>query len=156
VIVAESPPASGKYFYKPEGLPSEPLFAALMRQLPFSPRTKQEGLTAFQRRDWVLVDATYEPVNKNSDTKRNMTISKRNKVIDGDYQELRSDLESLMPDRSTPLILIKANVCRLLKPKLAADRFNVLNSDCVVPFPSTGHQTEFYRQFGAIVKSAGL
>jgi hypothetical protein len=35
VIIAESPPASGRYFYDPAGAPSEPLFAALMRQLRF-------------------------------------------------------------------------------------------------------------------------
>jgi hypothetical protein len=31
VIIAESPPASGLYFYNPTGARSEPLFAALMR-----------------------------------------------------------------------------------------------------------------------------
>ncbi len=32
VIVAESPPISGKYFYDPDGEVSEPLFNALMKQ----------------------------------------------------------------------------------------------------------------------------
>src|SRR5262245_3929421 len=63
VIVAESPPASGKYFYDPTGATSEPLFAALMKQLRFSASRKEDGLREFQRRGWVLVDATYEPVN---------------------------------------------------------------------------------------------
>lgn len=75
VIVAESPPASGKYFYNPAGLSSEPLFTALMKQIDFLPRTKQDGLTEFQRRGWVLVDSTYEPVNKHADWKRNTTLS---------------------------------------------------------------------------------
>jgi hypothetical protein len=63
VIIAESPPASGLYFYNPTGARSEPLFAALMRQLGISPISKENGLLEFQRRGWVLVDATYEPVN---------------------------------------------------------------------------------------------
>ena len=63
VIVAESPPASGKYFYRPNGEVSEPLFKALMKQLGIQPKTKCEGLREFQKRGWVLVDATYEPVN---------------------------------------------------------------------------------------------
>jgi hypothetical protein len=33
-----------------------------MKQISFSPCTKEEGLREFQRRGWVLVDATYEPV----------------------------------------------------------------------------------------------
>ncbi len=44
VVIAESPPASGLYFYDPTGAPSEPLFAALMKQLRLSPTTKEEGL----------------------------------------------------------------------------------------------------------------
>ena len=63
-VIAESPPASGLYFYDPTGALSEPLFAALMKQLRLSPTTKEEGLREFQRSGWVLVDATYEPVNK--------------------------------------------------------------------------------------------
>ena len=34
-IVAESPPASGKYFYDDKGKVSEPLFAALMQHVGF-------------------------------------------------------------------------------------------------------------------------
>jgi hypothetical protein len=62
VIIAESPPASGKYFYDPTGATSEWLFAALMKQIGFSPSNKEEGLREFQRRGWILIDATYEPV----------------------------------------------------------------------------------------------
>jgi len=61
VLVAESPPASGRYFYNPSGAVTEPLFVALMRQLGISPVSKQDGLQEFQQRGWVLVDATYEP-----------------------------------------------------------------------------------------------
>src|SRR5580692_7196933 len=83
-IIAESPPANGKYFYDPEGLISEWLFAALMRQLAFSPKTKHEGLEKFRQKGWILVDATYKPVNKNPDTGRDIPISRRNAVIDKD------------------------------------------------------------------------
>ena len=94
--------------------PSRALFAALMRQLGFLPPTKEEGLREFQRRGWVLVDATYEPVNK-------LSRLGRDRVIERDYPLLRDDLEGLSPDRSTPLVLIKANVCRTLAPKLEQD-----------------------------------
>jgi len=146
VVIAESPPASGLYFYDPTGSPREPLFAALMKQLRLSPTTKEEGLREFQRNGWVLVDATYEPVDK-------VTRSRRDRIIDRDYPLLREDLAALMSDRSTPLILIKENVCRILEPKLAHDKFNVLNRGRVIYFPASGRQSDFFRQFGAILES---
>jgi hypothetical protein len=120
VIIAESPPASGKYFYDPAGAPSEPLFAALMKQLRVIPHTKEGGLREFQRRGWILVDATYEPVNK-------AHSSSRYRVIERDYPLLRDDLATLMANRSIPIVLIKENVCRILRPKLVRDGFNVLS-----------------------------
>lgn len=147
VIVAESPPASGLYFYSPSGAISEPLFAALMKQLGFAVRAKEDGLREFQRRGWVLVDATYEPVNK-------LSRSRRDAVIERDYPLLHADLAALMPDRSCPLILIKENVCKILESKLVQDGFNVLNRGRPAYFPSSGRQKEFDRQFSSIRRSA--
>jgi hypothetical protein len=137
-IIAESPPASGKYFYNPAGSKSEPLFAALMKQLPLAPTSKEMGLREFQQRGWILVDATYEPVNA-------FGRSKRDEVIERDYPLLRADLSSLIPDKSTPVVLIKTNICRLLEPKLKQDGFNVLNRGRVIYFPAAGQQNEFQR-----------
>ena len=103
----------------------------------------------FQRIGWVLVDATYEPVNALND-------SNRDSVIARDYPLLRDDLSSLIFNRSTPLILIKANVCRILGPLLQQEGFNVLNRGRVIYFPSSGQQTRFHEQFGTILKSAGI
>ena len=122
-----------------------------MRQLHFSPSTKKEGLCEFQRQGWVLVDATYQPVNRLDGAERN-----RNRVIERDYQLLRDDLAALIRDKSTPLVLIKANVCRLLEPKLTGDGFKVLNDGRVVYFPATGQQTAFHRQFSGILESARI
>jgi len=70
-----------------------------------------------------------------------------------DYDLLRDDLEKMLPDKSTPIVLIKANVCRLLEPMLKQDGFNVLNKGSAVYFPSNGRQPEFHTQFGAILRS---
>jgi hypothetical protein len=148
VIIAESPPAGGKYFYNPEGARSELLFAAMMKQLGLSPTTKEDGLRKFQQCGWVLVDATYEPVNE-------FIGSKKDRIINRDYPCLLDDLARLTPNRSTPLILIKANVCRILEPKLK-DEFKVLNGGTVIPFPSHGRQPEFHEKFGPLIKSAGI
>jgi hypothetical protein len=150
VIIAESPPASGLYFYDETGAPSEPLFAAPMKQLdPSQPRraTKEVGLREFQRRGWLLVDATYEPVNK-------LGRSSVAGVIERDYPLLRDDLVTLTPDRSVPLVLIKKNICKALEPKLTRDGFRVLNRGCVIYFPASGRQKEFHEQFSAIIANA--
>jgi hypothetical protein len=70
-----------QYFYDETGASSEPLFAPLMNQLdPSQSRraTKEVGLREFQRRGWLLVDATYEPVNK-------LDRSSAGRVIERDY-----------------------------------------------------------------------
>jgi hypothetical protein len=64
VIVAESPPVSGLYFYNPLGKISEPLFAAFMQQIAFSPSSKEDGLVQLRLRGWILVDATYDQVDR--------------------------------------------------------------------------------------------
>jgi hypothetical protein len=147
VIIAESPPASGKYFYDPTGSAKEPLFAAIMLQLGLAPTTKEIGLRELQQRGWVLVDATYQPVDKlTKDAGHD-----RNEVIAKDYPLLLDDLTILMPDQSIPLVLIKANICRILDPLLSKDGFNVLNGGKAIYFPSHGRQTDFRDQFRAVL-----
>ncbi len=41
------------------------------------------------------------------------------------------------------IILVKANICRLLEPRLLSRGFNVQNHGIIIPFPSTGHQKKF-------------
>jgi hypothetical protein len=152
VVVAESPPASGKYFYDPTGSAREPLFAALMKQLGFEPSTKEAGLRYFQERGWLLVDATYQQVDKLAKD----AIQTRDEVIASDYPLLLADLSSLLPDRTVPLVLIKANICRILEPRLGRNGFKVINGGQLIYFPSTGQQKNFEQQFAAVLTSAGL
>jgi hypothetical protein len=144
-IIAESPPVSGKYFYNPAGVITELLFAALMLQLGDAPISKEDRSRAFRQRGWVLVDATYKPINVEG--------VNRNRVIAQEYPVLGDDLTRLLPNRSTPIILIKANVCRVLQPKLTEDGFTVLDNDIVVYFPGSGRQKDFHRQFKAVLKN---
>lgn len=148
IIVGESPPVSGLYFYDPDGLVSEPLFSALMKRIGFTPSTKAEGLAELRQRGWLLVDATYQPVNP-------LSAKERDAVIDADYPLLRDDLHSLLGEHSdTPIIVIKANVCRLVEPRLVSDGFTVLNRGNAVYFPSHGNQGRFHQQFEALVGPA--
>jgi hypothetical protein len=50
-----------------------------------------------------------------------------------------------------PLVLIKANVCRFLEPKLTDDGFNVLNEKQVVYFPAMRWEPKFHWQFHKVV-----
>jgi hypothetical protein len=146
IFVAESPPASGKYFYDPSGKAGEALFRAMMEQVgSLDTQNKRQGLLAFQRRGYVLVDATYKPVNKG------LTNKERDRVILEDYSLVKDDLLTLTRDQGVPLLLIKVNVCRLLEPLLVKDGFNVLNAGVRVPFPSTGHQRSFHEEIASIL-----
>ena len=112
-----------------------------------SQRRSLEGLREFQNRGWVLVDATYEPVNAHDNRSRDL-------VLDGDYPKLCGDLKRLLSDRwsEVPLILLKANVCKLLEPKLNKDGFRVLNKGRSVYFPGSGRQRDFERRFRDMVQ----
>jgi hypothetical protein len=138
VFVLESPPKSGLYFYNPDGSVSEPLFRAMMKDiLGIAPATKSEGLAEFASRGYLLVDATYAPVNHDHLSRR-----ERNKLIVADFPLLLEDLRK-HTGADTGIILVKANICELLDPLLSSNGFVVLNHGQKVPFPSTGNQSKF-------------
>lgn len=151
VVVAESPPKNQTYLYNTAGRTNEWLFTALMKQLGHTPKTKEEGLLELQRRGWVLLDATYEPVGW-----LGQQVNKRNAIIERDYPLLVRALEELSPDRNAAIILVKANVCKLLDRRLTRDGFRVLNKGVSVPFPSHGQQFKFQAQFARLLNAAGV
>ncbi len=138
IFIAESPPASGKYFYDQTGRVTEPLFRALIRDvMGLSVAYKAEGLRAFQEEGFTLLDATYVPVNEG------MSDKEREKAVLSGYTRLSQEVMALSPAKTTPLVLIKTNVCRLLEPRLLQDGFVVKNKGVIVPFPSSGQQRRF-------------
>lgn len=146
IFIAESPPISGEYLYDPVGRTTEPLFRALMHAtLGIRPATKAEGLAAFTQAGFVLIDSTCRPVNALSEKECDQTILT-------DYPELKADLLRLSRDQSSKILLIKANVCRLLERRLIADGFNVVNHGAVIPFPGSGHQAEFLVKVAQFLK----
>ncbi len=138
ILIAESPPVSGNYFYDTSGKPSEHLFSAVMKSfLNLRPATKEEGLKALRDARILLLNATYEPVNDGrSNRERDATIVR-------DYPKLIKRIREATTNSQMPLLLIKANVCRILEPLLSRDGFNVINRGGVVPFPSNGQQGKF-------------
>ncbi len=138
ILIAESPPVSGNYFYDTSGKPSEHLFSAVMKSLlKIRPANKEEGLIALRDAGILLLDATYEPVNDGrSNRERDATIIR-------DYPQLVKRIREATMEPCTPLLLIKANVCRILDPLLSRDGFSVINRGRDVPFPSNGQQGRF-------------
>lgn len=149
IIVAESPPFSQEYFYKPKhgSGRDEVLFRTLMKHIEADYQTKEQGLTKFQGKGWYLIDATYTPVNNIKDDKE------RNKAIMRNYPELVTDLRSLTPDCSTPIILIKSNVCKLLESRLLKEGFRVINRGIRPPFPLYG-DTVFRSKLSEILRAS--
>jgi hypothetical protein len=138
VFVLESPPKSSLYFYNSDGRVSEPLFSAMMKDvIGTRPNSKDEGLCEFAHRGFLLIDATYTPVNHD-----HLTPRERNKRILDDLPVLIGELREYV-GRKTRVVLVKANVCVLLEPILTMHGFPVLNRGKVIPFPSTGQQNRF-------------
>lgn len=148
VVIAESPPASGLYFYRTDGKPTEPLFKAMMDEfLGRSYLSKDEGLTAFRDAGFLLLDATYTQVNQRED---------RDDVIRADYGKLKAEFDRIAVPKETPLILVKKNVCEILEPLLVGDGYHVANQGQVIYFPSTGQQGRYRDQVRPILERLGM
>ena len=150
IFILESPPKSGKYFYDLDGEVSEPLFKAMMEVVGYKPTDKATGLAEFAKKGFLIVDASYTPVNHYKEGKD------RNERIMIWYSMLVKDLLILIPDKNIPLILVKANICRLMEPRLKKDGFKVANDGLVIPFPSTGQQGKFRKQIALVLEKLGM
>ncbi len=150
IFVLESPPESGKYFYNLNGKISEPLFRAMMGLIGCKSSDKSLGLAGFVKSGFIIVDATYVPVN------HSRNIRERNQVILESYPDLVKDLRAVTKNKKTPIILVKANICELLANPLKADGFNVINDGVRIPFPASGQQTRFRERVAVVFKKAAL
>ena len=143
VFLLESPPASGIYFYDETGATTEPLFRGIMKLLNYKPTDKKDGLKFFKSKGYLLLDATYKQVNRLKGKERNETIL-------SDFNNLVCVLESICLDKEIPIILVKANICKLLEERLTIKGFNIINNGTVIPFPSTGNQNRFHTEISKL------
>jgi hypothetical protein len=118
----------------------------MMKQMGIEAKAKADGLREFQDRGWVLVDATYDRIDKVSEMERALIILR-------DYGLLSEDIKRLLGGhwKEIPLVLIKKNVCQLLERQLKETGFKVLNNGRVIFFPAFGQQGKFHEQFPEIV-----
>lgn len=139
IFILESPPKSGLYFYNSTGNTNEVLFREMMRGTNINCFIKEEGLQKFAKKGYFLIDATYQPVN-------NLSKRERNKIILNEYHNLIEDLKIIIKNEKIRIILVKANICKLLEGRLLDDEFNVVNNGTIIPFPAYGWQQEFVKK----------
>jgi len=101
------------------------------------PKTKEEGLAKFASCGFLLIDATYTPVNH-----PHLSSRERNALILQDLPFLVEELRKYV-EPETGVVLVKANVCELFEPKLIGCGLRVLNRGRSIPFPSNGQQGKF-------------
>ena len=111
----------------------------MMKIINYRPVSKADGLKEFSKRGYAIVDATYSPVNHIKNER------KRNEAILFDLPDLIDDLREIIGRRRVKIILVKANICRMLEEPLKAVGFNVINQNRTVPFPGSGQQKNFFK-----------
>ncbi len=138
IFIGESPPNSGKYFYKPEGKISEPLFKNFMEAMDIPHSTKAEGLKEFARRGYFLIDATYTPVNGIKDT------WKRTEAIFRDFCSFFKDLRfTVGKNKHVLVVFVKVNVFDLYAPFIRGE-YNMIDER--IPFPSRWNRKSFLKK----------
>jgi hypothetical protein len=145
IFIFESPPKEGAYFYDTTNTPGkDQLFNAMMRQILGLPKqTKVAGLRAFADAGYLLIDATYTPVNDDNLSKSERE-ARAQVQIKKDFDFLCKELtEYSEPD--TKVIVGMKHVCNFLVPMLKAfNTFNILNTTGrIVPLPLCGNATRF-------------
>lgn len=144
LIIAESPPASGGYFYFPETTGKDSLFNATMKALDIYPERKvmpkgldkTRMLAKFQARGFFLVDVSYSPIAKLSRKEMRKAIKKGIPAVIAKVRELNPD----------GIIIIKKSLFEPVKAALEEAGFGgkILNEKAV-PFPSSGNQRTYRR-----------
>ncbi|MGD9272114.1 MAG: hypothetical protein PVH08_13645, partial [Syntrophobacterales bacterium] len=95
------------------------------------------------------VNATYRPVNHIRNQKE------RNETILSDLPDLIQDLKDSIGNSRGKIVLVKANICRLLEEPLKAAGLNVINNATIIPFPSHGNQNTFHHTIKKLLTRLG-
>jgi hypothetical protein len=143
LIVAESPPASGGYFYFDRAAGRDSLFRETMKAIGLFPEDKrmQKGfdkrplLREFQSRGFFLVDVCYKPVDT-------MTRKVRRLAVKNSIPRFVSETIELDPEK---IVIVKTSIYDDVKHALEKAGFGAKILKKRLPFPSHGHQKK-YRQ----------
>ncbi len=150
LLIAESPPASGGYFYFEKTTGRDHLFRETMKALGLWPEDKSmpKGidkrplLRQFQSRDFFLIDTSLVSVDRLPSRERRETIVKG-------VSRLIEDVRNIGPES---IIIVKASIYALVGDALERAGFadKVLNLGAL-PFPSHGNQRKYREKLRSLM-----
>ena len=151
LMVAESPPSSGGFFYFTWTIGKDHLFRETMKALELWPLTKpmvkgldkRSLLEEFQSRGFFLVDTSPLPVDK-------LPPLERRRAILREAAKLSTRLKDLNPQA---VAIVKKTVFAPVRDALEKNGLGpkILNSG-PIPFPSHGNQREYRIQLRRLIE----
>ena len=155
LLVAESPPSSGGYFYAEKAIGKDHLFRETMKALKLWPidRPMRKGcdkrpmLMQFRSLGFFLIDICELPVDKMPPRRRRLS------TIQG-ASTLPNRVKELNPGR---ILIVKKTVFNPARRALSIAGFEdrILNKRSL-PFPSHGNQRRFRRMMRFLLSKNGL
>jgi hypothetical protein len=152
LLVAESPPSSGGYFYFPRMIGKDHLFRETMKALELWPLDgplkidcdKRPTLEKFRARGFFLIDTCELPVDKLPPRQRRIS------TLEG-ASTLPKRVEALDPDR---ILIVKKTVFKPAIQALSKTAFarRILNTE-PLPFPNHGHQKKYRTMLRRLLKT---
>jgi hypothetical protein len=152
LLVAESPPSSGGYFYFRKTIGKDHLFRETMKALELWPQSQKMGkgidktpyLDQFMTRKFFLIDTCKNPVDKLPQRAKLMQIAKKASILAGRVHDLD-------PEK---IIIIKKTVFGpVRKALMAAGLADRILNEMPIPFPSHGHQSRFQIEFRRLTQT---
>jgi hypothetical protein len=155
LIIAESPPSSGGFFYFPKTIGKDHLFRETMKTIGLwlhsapMPRgvDKRPMLRSFQSMGFYLLDSSTDPVDK-------MPNHSRRESIQDQLPRLVKDVK-----RADPLniVIVKSSIFGPVSSALEEAGFGsrVLNNQ-PIPFPSHGNQQKYRSMMKRLLDQTGL
>lgn len=152
LMIAESPPASGGFFYFERTIGKDHLFRETMKALSLWPKSqpmpkgidKRPLLNRFQSGGFFLVDTSLLPINS-------MPMKQRRMAVLAEIPRLVADVCDLKPDK---ILIVKSTIFRPVKEALERSGMDnkILNKE-PLPFPSHGNQGTFRRTFRRLLRT---
>jgi hypothetical protein len=155
LIIAESPPSSGGFFYFPKTIGRDHLFRETMKTLGLWPQNapmrkgveKKPMLQRFQSMGFYLLDSSKHPVDK-------MPNRARREAIQDQLPRLVGDVRRADPAN---IVIVKSSIFGPVKSALEGAGFGsrVLNNR-PIPFPSHGNQQKYRSMMKRLFDQTGL
>jgi hypothetical protein len=155
LLIAESPPSSGGFFYFPKTIGKDHLFRETMKALELWPREKpmREGvdkrsmLRRFQSKGFYLLDTSVFPVDKLRSRERRSAILEQTPRLVQDV--IRAD--------PLHILIVKSSIFNPVRNALRESDLwpRVLNTG-PVPFPSHGNQSTYRSMFRRALNASAV